>query len=80
MKARLKESWKQEVLTSIAQIKAGTKTAFVIRTEETIAITWLVLRFSEAGIPFKILRIGGHVQEFTIATDICPKCHGTGRL
>lgn len=44
-----------------------------------LSAQFLVLRLTEANIPFRIINLGAGLKKITTETDICPKCKGTGR-
>ena len=69
----LREDWKKSMLMEIY------KPEFEIRTAVNIASTWLVMELSNRGLDYRIMNIGAGVKLITRKTDICPKCHGTGR-
>jgi len=69
MKAEI-AAWKQA---------EGNKPIICVNTSFNLAVQWLVLRLTEASIPFRLIQLGAGVKRVTTETDQCPKCHGTGR-
>jgi hypothetical protein len=69
MKAEI-AAWKQA---------EGTKPTICVDTSFNQAVQWLILRLTEADIPFRLIQLGAGVKRVTTETDQCPKCHGTGK-
>jgi len=40
---------------------------------------WLVASLAKKNIGFRVHNLGAGVKRITTETDLCPKCHGSGR-
>lgn len=71
----LKESWKKEIEESIINC---TFTEFT--SSLNIAIRFIIICLDKAKTPFKVINLGAGVKKVTTKMDICPKCHGMGKV
>jgi hypothetical protein len=62
-----------------AVLEGRTPEKIVEQTACNQAIQWLILRLTREGISFRLVQLGAGVKMVTTETDLCPKCHGTGR-
>ena len=70
----LREEWKANVLTLMRNPE------FEIKISVPIAAAWLVTELSDRGLDYRIINLGAGVKLITRKTNICPKCHGTGKV
>ena len=70
----LRNDWKAAMLDRIGDSQ------FEIRVSIPIAATWLVTQLSDRQLDYRIVNLGAGVKLITRRTDICPKCHGTGKV
>jgi hypothetical protein len=70
----LRNDWKTNMLNMIDNPN------FEFKTSISIATTWLVIQLSDRNLDYRIINLGAGVKLITRKTDICPKCHGTGKI
>lgn len=82
---RLNPTWKNEVQDKLKAYQTAPANG-----HERPILTWtvtfnkaaqyLVIKLTEAEIPFRVLNLGVGVKKITTDTTICPKCKGTGHI
>lgn len=78
MAIQLKEDWKKKWLNEMKNYTPHSDPIELI-TGITQAKTWFVLQLTEHGIPFALHQLGAGITKITTDTQVCSKCHGTGR-
>lgn len=71
----LREDWKKYATEQIRSPRP-----FELTTTISAAVQFAILKFDECKKPFRLLNLGAGVRKITSETDICPKCHGTGKI
>ena len=75
----INQIWIAKVKEEIEEVKTGTRKHIEMTLSYAPAKKFLICRFVEAGLPFRVHNLGCGVCKITTQTDICPKCHGTGK-
>ena len=52
---------------------------FEVTLNMNAATQWLIMELDRRNISYRVVQLGAGVKKITTQTDICPKCHGTGR-
>jgi hypothetical protein len=74
------EQMKQEMAEYKQAIFDGTVPKPIkVTSQSNICSSWLIGSLANHNIPFKVINLGAGVKQITTETDICPKCHGTGK-
>ena len=79
MAPKLSEQWKQNWTSKILQ-HGGDSQPLELVTAVPMAKTWFVMQLTNYGIPFAVHQLGAGVTKITTDTQICSKCHGSGRV
>jgi hypothetical protein len=75
---RVKPEWLKNALTKFREAY-GMGLPCEVATSYNAAIQALVIVLDKEHIPYKIISLGAGAKKVSNQTDVCPKCHGSGR-
>lgn len=75
MRQRTNPVWQREQLKKLD----ADRSTFEITVDMNAAAQWVIMALDQRGIPYRVIQLGAGVKKITTQTNICPKCHGTGR-
>lgn len=78
MAVRINPKWLEEQINAFKQANMDGRVYSVVTNFATGA-SHLALALARLNIAFKVDNLGAGVKRISNATDICPKCKGTGK-
>ena len=78
MGMRINNKWQDDREADIAEFISSGK-HFEVKSEYNPATQWLILKLVNKNIPFRLIQLGAGLKMVTTKTDVCLKCHGTGK-